>query len=179
MFEVQQGWPQSRNLPCNNEGKSINIIHQGITTVWGQTNQSQTGKWASNPPCPAPMKGCPVGTTTFSPLCLNATSLSPNSFILSLTSALTCGPLQALLDSGSSHSFVDEVFAQHNKLTLAYLTEPILLWLFDGSSSSSVVSKTWMSITMPTGETHEVKFFVTKLDKGYSVVLWLQLAGTA
>jgi len=33
-----------------------------------------------------------------------------------------------------------------------------------------------MPITMLTGETHEVKFFVTKLDKGYSVVLgydWL------
>src|SRR5260370_32635286 len=33
-----------------------------------------------------------------------------------------------------------------------------------------------MLITMLTGETHEVKFFVTKLDKGYSVVLgynWL------
>jgi len=33
-----------------------------------------------------------------------------------------------------------------------------------------------MLITMPTGETHKVEFFVTKLDKGYSVVLgydWL------
>ncbi len=54
--------------------------------------------------------------------------------------------------------------------------EPIPLWLFDGSSTSSVSSKTWMLFTMPTGETHEVEFFVTKLDKGYSVVLgynWL------
>jgi len=33
-----------------------------------------------------------------------------------------------------------------------------------------------MPITMPTGETHDVEFFVMKLDKGYSVVLgydWL------
>src|SRR5260370_16963204 len=106
------------------------------------------------------MKGCPIGTHASFPLCLNATSLSPNSFILSLMSTLTCSPLQALLDSGSSHSFVDEVFAQHNKLTLAYLMEPIPLQLFDGSSSSSVVSKNQMLITILTGDTHYVSFFV-------------------
>ncbi len=54
--------------------------------------------------------------------------------------------------------------------------EPIPLQLFDGSSTTSVVCKTRVPITMPTGETHEVEFFVTKLDKGYLVVLgydWL------
>src|SRR5260370_37359654 len=122
------------------------------------------------------MKGCPTGTSTIPPFHLNATSLSPNSFILSLTSALTRSPFQALLDSGSSHSFVDEIFAQHNKFTLVYLMEPILLRLFNGSSMTSVVCKTQVPITMLTGETHEVEFFITKLDKGYSVVLgydWL------
>src|SRR5260370_18602559 len=121
------------------------------------------------------MKGCPIGTCTSFPLHLNATSLSSDSFILSLTSALTHGPLQALLNSGSSHSFVDKVFVCCNKLTLTYLTEPIPLQLFDGSSSSSIISKTLMPITMPTGETHDVEFFVTKLDKGYSVVLGYDL----
>ena len=122
------------------------------------------------------MKGCPIGNCASSSLCLNATSLSPDSFLISLTSALSCSPLQALLDLGSSHSFVDEMFAHHNKLTLAYLTEPIPLQLFNRSSTSSIVSKTRMLITMPTGETHETEFFVTKLDKGYSLVLvydWL------
>src|SRR5260370_20816682 len=122
------------------------------------------------------MKGCPVGTCAFFPLHLNATSLSSDSFILSLTSALTCSPLQALLNSGSSHSFVDKVFVCCNKLTLTYLMEPIPLQLFDGSSLSSIISKTQMPITMLTGETHDVEFFVMKLDKGYSVVLgydWL------
>src|SRR5260370_29823617 len=41
---------------------------------------------------------------------------------------------------------------------------------------TSVVCKTQVPITMPTGETHEVEFFVMKLDKGYLVVLgydWL------
>src|SRR5260370_30851474 len=123
------------------------------------------------------MKGCPTGTCAISPLCLNATSLLPDSFILSLTSTLTHGPFQALLDLGSSHSFVDKVFACHNKLTLSYLPQPILLQLFDGSTTSSVTGKTWLLITMPTGENHDIKLFVMKLDKGYSVVLgydWLQ-----
>src|SRR5260370_1302386 len=123
------------------------------------------------------MKGCPVGTCAPSPLCLNSTSLSLDSFLLSLMSAITHRPFQALLDSGSSHSFVDEMFVHHNKLTLAYLMEPIPLQLFNGSSTSSIVSKTWMPMTMLTGETHETEFFVMKLDKGYSIVLgydWLQ-----
>src|SRR5260370_40913325 len=122
------------------------------------------------------MKGCLIGTCAMSPLQLNATSLSPDSFILLLTSALTHGPFQALLDLGSSHSFVDEIFAQHNKFTLVYLMEPIPLLLFNGSSMTSVVCKTQVPITMLTGETHDVEFFITKLDKGYSVVLgynWL------
>src|SRR5260370_41105820 len=122
------------------------------------------------------MKGCPTSTSAIPPFHLNATSLSPDSFILSLTSALTCSPFQALLDSGSSHSFVDKIFAQHNKLTLVYLPQPILLRLFNGSSTSSVTSKTQLPITMPTGKTHEVELFITKLDKGYLMVLgydWL------
>ena len=123
------------------------------------------------------MKGCPTGTSTIPPLCLNATSLSPNSFIPSLTSTLTCSPFQALLDLGSSHSFVDKVFAQCDKLTLVYLPQLIQLQLFDGSSASAVTGKTQLPVMMPTGETHEVELFVTKLDKGYLLVLgynWLQ-----
>src|SRR5260370_41937628 len=122
------------------------------------------------------MKGCPLGTCTSFLLHLNSTSLSLDSFLLSLTSAITHGPLQALLDSGSSHSFVDEMFAHHNKLTLAYLPEPIPLQLFNGSSNSSITSKTRILITMPTGQTHNIEPFVTKLDRGYSLVLgydWL------
>src|SRR5260370_22990348 len=109
------------------------------------------------------MKGCPTGTSAIPPFHLNTTSLSPDSFILSLTSALTHGPFQALLDSGSSHSFVDKIFAQHNKLTLVYLPQPIPLRLFDGSSTSSVTSNTQLLIPMLTAETNKVELFITKL----------------
>ena len=110
---------------------------------------------------------------------LNSTSLSLNSFLLSLTSASVskhAHPFIALLDSGSSHCFVDEVFAKKNKIALTKLPSTIPLWLFDGSAQNSISHKTHIPLTFSTGKTHWVEFYITKLDKGYSVVLsydWL------
>ena len=83
-------------------------------------------------------------------------------------------PFVALLDSGLSHCFVDEVFASQNRLT--NLPNPILLQLFDGSALSSVSKLTLMPITFSTGETHQINCYITKLDKGYTAILgynWL------
>src|SRR6266481_7950848 len=110
---------------------------------------------------------------------LNSTSLSPNSFLLSLTSATIskhARPFVALLDSGSSHCFIDKVFAKKNKLALSKLPSIIPLQLFDGSAQNSVSHKTNIPLTFSTGETHQTEFYITKLDKGYSVILsynWL------
>src|SRR5258708_5669031 len=110
---------------------------------------------------------------------LNSTSLSPNSFLLSLTSASisehAC-PFVALLDSSSSHCFVDKVFAKKNKIALTKLPSTIPLQLFDGSAQNSISHKTYIPLTFSTGKTHWTEFYITKLDKGYSVVLgydWL------
>src|SRR5258705_12773576 len=122
--------------------------------------------------------GCPRNSSTSS-MALHTTSLSPNSFFLSLTSTSTHNPLQpfhALLDSGSSHSFVDEAFAIKNKLTSSYLPNPIPLKMFDGSTPLNVSKKVQMPITFSTGETHHLELFVTSLDENYSLVLgydWL------
>ena len=110
---------------------------------------------------------------------LNSSSLSWDSFLLSLTStaiAKHARPFIALLDSGSSHCFVDELFAMWNKFSLTNLPHPILLQLFDGSSPCSVNKKTIILVTFSTGETHEITCYVTKLDKNYTTVLgydWL------
>src|SRR5260221_10355094 len=112
-------------------------------------------------------------------MALHTSSLSPNSFFLSLTSTSIRNPLQlfhALLDSGSSHSFVNEAFATNNRLKFSYLPNPIPLKMFDGSTPSNVSKKVQMPITFSTGETHHLEFFVTNLDKNYSLVLaydWL------
>src|SRR5258708_27824716 len=127
---------------------------------------------------PAQWKGCQDIDSTFH-LHLNTTSLSPNSFFLSLTSRTAHNPLRlfrALLDSGSSHSFVNEAFVLKNKLKFSYLPKVILLRMFDSSTMSTVNRMCRIPITFSTGELHALDLFVTKLDEEYSVVLgydWL------
>src|SRR5258705_924008 len=140
--------------------------------------RTKPGKLMGNPSCPALWKGCQDINSAFH-LHLNTTSLSPNSFFLSLTSHTTHNPLrpfQALLDSGSSHSFVNETFALKNRLKFSYLPKAILLRMFDGSTMSTVDRTCRIPITFSTGESHTMELFVTKLDEEYSVVLgydWL------
>ncbi len=125
------------------------------------------------------LRSCPNKDSTALVIWLNSTSLSLNSFLLSLTSTTVskhAHPFIALLDSGSSHCFVDEVFAKKNKLVLSKLPSIILLWVFDGSAWNSISHKTNIPLTFSTGKTHQREFYITKLDKGYSVVLgydWL------
>src|SRR5260221_14283648 len=112
-------------------------------------------------------------------MALHTSSLSPNSFFLSLTSTSVHNLLRlfcTLLDSGLSHSFVNEAFAMENKLKFSYLLNPILLKMFDGSTPLNVSKKVWMLITFSTGETHHLELFVTSLDENYSLILgydWL------
>src|SRR6266478_9703552 len=122
--------------------------------------------------------GCPRNNSASS-VALHTSSLSPNSFFLSLTSTSVRNPLRpfrALLDSGSSHSFVNEVFAMNNRLKFSYLPNPIPLKMFDRSTPSNVSKKVRMPITFSTGETHHLELFITSLDENYSLILgydWL------
>src|SRR6266446_8104918 len=122
--------------------------------------------------------GCPRNNSASS-VALHTSSLSPNSFFLSLTSTSIRNPLRlfcTLLDSGSSHSFVNEAFAMENKLKFSYLPNPILLKMFDRSTPLNVSKKVQMPITFSTGEMHHLEFFITNLDENYSLVLgydWL------
>src|SRR5258707_6155688 len=139
----------------------------------------EIGKLMSNFSSIVLSRGCPEKGSAALVIWLNSTSLSPNSFLLSLTSTTVSEhacPFIALLDSGSSHCFVDELFAKKNKLSLSNLPSTIPLGLFDGSTRNSVSHKTTIPLTFSTGETHRMEFYVTKLDKGYSIVLgydWL------
>src|SRR5258708_32677126 len=122
--------------------------------------------------------GCPQNSSATS-MALHSSSLSPNSFFLSLTSTSVCNPLQlfcTLLDVGSSHSFVNKAFAMENKLKFSYLPNPIPLKMFDGPTPSNISKKVWMPITFSTGEMHHLELFGTSLDENYSLVLgydWL------
>src|SRR5260221_3509049 len=139
----------------------------------------EIGKLISDFSSIALSRGCPEKGSAAPVIWLNSTPLSLNSFLLSLTSASVsehARPFVALLDSGSSHCFVDKLFAKKNKLSLSKLLSTIPLRLFDGSTRNSISHKTTILLTFSTSETHQMEFYVTKLDKGYSIVLsydWL------
>src|SRR5258706_6813652 len=90
----------------------------------------EIGKLLSDFSSIALLRGRPEKGSTAPVIQLNSTSLSPNSFLLSLTSTSVsehAHPFIALLDSGSSHCFVDKLFAKKHKLSLSKLPPTILL----------------------------------------------------
>src|SRR5258708_19950063 len=91
------------------------------------------------------LKSCPNKDSAAPVIWLNSTSLSPNSFLLSLTSPSisehSC-PFIALLDSGSFHCFLDKLFAKKNKLYLSKLLTTILLLLSHHPLHTSQTPKT-------------------------------------
>src|SRR5258708_13135905 len=96
------------------------------------------GKLTGSPLHPTCQKGCQHNNSVHH-LRLNTTSLSPNSFFLALTSCTACNPLQpfqALLDSRSSHSFVNEAFTLNNRLKTSYFLKAIPLTMFNPSTPS-------------------------------------------
>ena len=80
--------------------------------------------------------------------------------------------LLALLDSGSSHCFIDFDFAKTHNLRLTSIP-PIPLRLFDGSIAGNISFSVDLPVTFPTGNTLELSFYVTKLDSPSTAVLGL------
>ena len=106
---------------------------------------------------------------------LNASALSdPHSLRVPLTSTLV-SVISALIDSGSTHCFVDTNFALSHDLPLSSIP-PIKLSLFDGTSNATITQTTELPVTFPSGESMAINLFVTPLDPSCSMVLgynWL------
>ena len=98
-------------------------------------------KIGSNPWALALDQGCIDLVSASVELRLNASTLSsPNSLTLQLTSTLILGiTIPTLVDSGSTHCFLDSVFTSVHKLHTLPIP-PILLRLFDGTSNSVITS---------------------------------------
>ena len=125
----------------------------------------------------APDQGCVDLVGASVELRLNGSALSsPNSLTLQLTSTLVPGiTIPTLVDSGSTHCFLDSVFTSVHKLR-TFPVPPILLQLFDGTSNTVITSTVELLIPFPSGEIHSVMFYVTPLDVSCLVVLghsWL------
>ena len=83
--------------------------------------------------------------------------------------------MPALVDSGSTHCFVDSEFVQKKKLPVTPVS-PIELKLFDGTSNSIITQSLKLPVIFPTGESMTIDFYVTPLDPSCSLVLgynWL------
>src|SRR5260221_4604000 len=127
-------------LVCSSSNHQANKCHG--TLGWGRVGEcskggdcggnriQEIGKLRGDFLSTVLLRSCPNKDSAAPVIQLNSTSLSLNSFLLSLTSTTIsehAHPFIALLDSGSSHCFIDEVFAKKNKLALSKLLSIILL----------------------------------------------------
>ena len=98
-----------------------------------------------------------------------STLLDPNSLQPCVTTISHNIPeFPALVDSGSTHCFVDPSFAKINSLS-TYSVPPITLRLFDGTTTTMITKATDLSI-------HFTSSDVTPLDSDCKIVLghnWL------
>ena len=84
--------------------------------------------------------------------------------------------IRVLMDSGSTHCFVDIQFVHQNKLT-THTISPVTLWLFDGSLNFVITQAVDLSILFPaTGDVTPMIFYLAPLDSECKIVLghnWL------
>jgi hypothetical protein len=62
----------------------------------------------------------------------------------------TLSPFKTLVDSGTSHSFINPSFVQLHSIPLITI-EPIRLVLFDGTSNSLICQMVWLDLSFSTG----------------------------
>ena len=114
---------------------------------------------------------------------LNISALSdPYSLFVSLISPLILGqdhlnktPFWALVNSRSTHCFVDSKFVDTHYLKTS-ATLLVALYLFDGSSNSTISEIANLPIIFSTGDCMNLDFYITLLDSFCSLVLgynWL------
>jgi len=77
---------------------------------------------------------------------------------------------QALIDSGSTHCFVDSKFVDTHHLKTS-ATSLIALYLFDGSSNSTISEIANLPIIFSTSDCMNLDFYIIPLDSSCSLVL--------
>ena len=118
-----------------------------------------------------------------SPMHLNVSTLSGlNSLCIPLISPLVCAsdhlqpiPIQTLVDSRSTHCFLDSVFARGHFLPTTP-TPPVELCLFDGTLNNIISEVVSLPVKFPSSEYMTLDFYVTLLDSCCSLELghsWL------
>ena len=142
------------------------------------------GKIESDPQDSAQTEGrVELPCAAMSLIWLNASALSdPHLLFVSLTSPLILGQdhlnkilFWALVDFRSTHCFVDSKFVDTHHLK-TFATPPVALYLFDGSSNSTISEIANLPIIFSTGDCMNLDFYITLLNYSCSLVLeynWL------
>jgi len=125
-------------------------------------------------------EGCIDSLCTPREVRINASSISllssPTSLVVNLSSdSLLNVSFQALVDSGSTHCFIESRFIHSYNISTRPVP-PISLCLFDGTINTIITESVELPIQFPHGHTQSVDFFYTSLDSSCSVVLghnWL------
>ena len=109
---------------------------------------------------------------------LNVSTLSDPNALIPLVSILPYNSenIRALVDSGSTHCFVDLQFVHQNKLT-THTISLVTLRLFDGSSNFIITQAVDLSILFPaTSDVTPMNCYLALLDSECKIVLghnWL------
>ena len=159
---------------------------QCFSNYWYSSScfQETLRKIESNPQDSAQTEGhVELSCAAISPIWLNTSALS-NSHSLSvfLTSFLILGqdhlnkiPFLALINSRSTHCFVDSEFVDTHHLKTS-ATPPVALHLFDSSFNSTISEIANLPIIFSTSDYMNLDFYITLLDSSCSLVLrynWL------
>ena len=104
---------------------------------------------------------------------LNVSTLSDPNALIPLVSILPYDleNIHALVDSRSTHCFVDLQFTHQNKFTTCIIS-PVTLQLFDGLSNFIITQAIDLSILFPaTGDVTPMNFYLAPLDSECKIVL--------
>ena len=77
-----------------------------------------------------------------------------------------------MIDSGSSHCFLDEYYARSNHFPIFSVLK-MRLRLIDGSTPSFITCATLVPVWFPCGTIMQIRFLLTKLDSEFPAVLGL------
>ncbi|KIN96416.1 hypothetical protein M404DRAFT_33302 [Pisolithus tinctorius Marx 270] len=101
----------------------------------------------------------------------------PNSLLLSVTLlGYSVDTVSALINSGSSHCFVDPSIVKKYSIPVSSVSLPIPLHLFDGSTNAVISQEVNLSLHFPSSDVSSTSFYVTPLDSACLLVLghnWL------
>ncbi len=132
-------------------------------------------------------QGCVDCNRTLEVVTLNAAALSNHSLTVSLSSEVgsdtesDSSPITiilrflALVDSGSSHCFIDSKYVEDHNLPTKPIP-PVQLWLLDGSTGSHISQSITLPVCFPSRNIISIDFYVTRLDSSCNIVLgynWL------